>query len=357
MKNEIETGFQDKWLWDDPLKYEKWFDKNRGAVLVGEEIELYVKKYGLLIEKNYEKGTLRGACFSMTPDPDGAWIFDDAKRKSSLKIDKDEIGSYLLVPNNSLVYIRLQQTIKLPFYIIARHNLKIRYIYQGLLLGTGPQVDPGYWGRYYVPLHNLTDSDVKIYLEKTFVAIDFIRTSSLHILNVNAESRDEFYRKNPNIPVYPQYKIDREQLEDYLEGNTPASSLGSLVEDLRLAESKFKMFLQKIKYDVIGGAAVIIAVFAVMTGAYFHLENKFQSIYEDKVSMIANSISIKNIEQSIRDNNSELKNLSNRLAHQESSLKQNEPLKIEMYKIVERINSLESIMSVDKNKGSNKKND
>ena len=63
---------------------------------------------------------------------------------------------------NSISYLLTQEEFRLPQYIAARFNLHIRYVHKGILLGTGPLVDPGFVGRLLVPLHNLTNNDYEV---------------------------------------------------------------------------------------------------------------------------------------------------------------------------------------------------
>src|SRR5438105_1715161 len=49
---------------------------------------------------------------------------------------------WLELPPNSVVFVSMQERLVLPHYIVARFDLAIEFIYQGILLGTGPQVDP-----------------------------------------------------------------------------------------------------------------------------------------------------------------------------------------------------------------------
>lgn len=50
-------------------------------------------------------------------------------------------------------------------------------MHRGLLLGTGPIVDPGYWGKLCIPLHNLTDEDHRILQHEGLIWIEFTKTS------------------------------------------------------------------------------------------------------------------------------------------------------------------------------------
>ena len=65
----------------------------------------------------------------------------------------------------------------MPAYIVARFNLKISLVYKGLLLGTGPIVDPCFEGRLSIPLHNLTHNNYTLLGGDTLIAMEFTKTS------------------------------------------------------------------------------------------------------------------------------------------------------------------------------------
>jgi deoxycytidine triphosphate deaminase len=83
-------------------------------------------------------------------DPDSD---EDSKPEKVKRVLKP--GEELTLRRNSIVYVTLEPTLRLPDYIAARFNLTIRDIYRGILVGTGPLVDPGFTGRLSLPLHNL----------------------------------------------------------------------------------------------------------------------------------------------------------------------------------------------------------
>lgn len=86
-------------------------------------------------------------------------------------------GDSVLLPKNSIVFVTLEPYVRMPDYIAASFNLRIDHIYQGLLVGTGPLVDPGFVGRLSVPLHNLTSNDYKISWHDVLVWMEFIKLS------------------------------------------------------------------------------------------------------------------------------------------------------------------------------------
>src|SRR5947208_3466615 len=222
------TPEQERFLWDDPYPNQA----NGGGVLQATEIRDYVTNYNLLIDRDdFAAGKLKQASYTMTPASNDAWIVEKSGNQRRLETGDGPEGPYYIVRRNSFVFIRLRQTLRLPFYIIGRHNLKIRYVYSGLLLGTGPQVDPGYEGQLWIPLHNFTDEDVNVYINDSFVSIDFSRTLRLN-LGANPPTRlvDFYAAYKDDFKLIPREKIeDRKTLREYLGSTRPRSSLGPLV--------------------------------------------------------------------------------------------------------------------------------
>ena len=83
----------------------------------------------------------------------------------------------VVIAANSIVFVECDLDFRLPDFLALRFNLHIRHVHRGLLLGTGPLVDPGYWGKLCIPLHNLTDEDYLIPRTEGLIWIEFTKTS------------------------------------------------------------------------------------------------------------------------------------------------------------------------------------
>ena len=90
------------------------------------------------------------------------------------------LGDELRVEANSIVFVECDLDFRLPDHIALRFNLQIRHVHRGLLLGTGPLVDPGYWGKLCIPLHNLTDEDYSISRDDGLIWVEFTKTTEAH---------------------------------------------------------------------------------------------------------------------------------------------------------------------------------
>jgi deoxycytidine triphosphate deaminase len=151
------------WKYQDPNT-----SPSRKGLLLSNEIEGFCN-VGLLIE-NHKSEMIRPASYTLTIGPD----YVDSEGK--IRKMRDEQAYFYMEPN-SIVYVSSAERLNLPFYIVARFNLRVKWVYKGILLGTGPQVDPGFKGNLSCPLFNLTNRAVRIKLGEMFATIDFERTS------------------------------------------------------------------------------------------------------------------------------------------------------------------------------------
>jgi len=311
--------FNEEYLFVDPLLKNEGTGKLSGPVLLAEEIREYITKYGLLIANDFYSKNLKGASYAMRPAPDyKAWRFRENGEKVTLYKGKDLNHKYYYeVPPNSLVYIRLLQKLRLPYYIIGRFNLKVTYTYKGLLLGTGPQVDPGYEEYLNIPLHNFTESHIKIYLDKSFVSIDFVRTAPLQLGEKIPKSRAEFLDEKNNeweelrLKLCPQpiKKLRRNEIEDYVEEERPSSFLGGFVPKLEENEKRINESLKKVdRRNYLNWGIMVALILALLTAIYMtysHLDMKVENtkliIYQEVKERASLSEQLRNLEQRIKD--------------------------------------------------------
>jgi len=156
-----------EWKYIDP----KRDDPSRKGMLLSNEIEMF-RKNNLLICEGFKPENLRPAAYTLRVGPK----FVDSKGRIG-KLDATKKNYFKMQPN-SIVYVSTLEKLDLPYYIAARFNLRVKWVYRGILLGTGPQVEPGYRGYLSCPLYNLTDRPIKIEYAQDFATIDFERTTN-----------------------------------------------------------------------------------------------------------------------------------------------------------------------------------
>ena len=151
------------------------FPKVPPSLLSAEHIEKYVMATGA-IAPFYKGGgrnsRLKNASYEGRIG-DQAYVYNSQGMLENL-----DIRGELTINANSIVFVECDLDFRLPDYLALRFNLQIRHVHRGLLLGTGPLVDPGYRGKLCIPLHNLTDEDYSIPLDDGLIWIEFTKTTA-----------------------------------------------------------------------------------------------------------------------------------------------------------------------------------
>jgi len=78
---------------------------------------------------------------------------------------------------NSIAFLEVETMFRIPEYLILRFNLMVQHVHKGLLLGTGPIVDPEFQGKLYIPLHNLTSNTYIIKKGTPLIGVEFTKLS------------------------------------------------------------------------------------------------------------------------------------------------------------------------------------
>lgn len=99
----------------------------------------------------------------------------------NLKIlDCAESGDLFIEPFTSVV-VSTYEVVKLPANVVGKFNLRIKQALRGLIVQMGTQVEPGYEGRLFALLQNLTAERIKIkykHLEYRLFTIEFTYTTA-----------------------------------------------------------------------------------------------------------------------------------------------------------------------------------
>ena len=107
------------------------------ALLSSAEIDDYVRLTGLL--HPFYRENLKPASYEAHIEGDVIW-WDERGKKQRQRVKK---GDEVILPASSIVFVQVEPVFRLPYYIAIRFNLRITHVHRGLLLGTGPLVDPG----------------------------------------------------------------------------------------------------------------------------------------------------------------------------------------------------------------------
>ena len=262
------------------------------SLLAAEHIKDYVLKTGA-IAPFYEKGGRHSRVKSATYEGrigDRAYVYNKKGRLESLEFDKK-----LTVDANSIVFVECDLDFRLPNYLALRFNLQIRHVHRGLLLGTGPLVDPGYWGKLCIPLHNLTDEDYSISRNDGLIWVEFTKTTA-------DQKRATRVGRPPLEPVetksgYWDIKEFIERAATPRDGIGPAVAIRSSISKVRrradsaaTSAKKAQRWVSRIGIAtaVVGAATVVALVYAlvvVIQTTYTPLDERIDELKKDNADL------------------------------------------------------------------------
>ena len=146
------------------------------ALLNSADIGRYVGEGCLIGKENFHRDRLKPASYEMRFLGE---LYNWQEVHGRLKQCRRTVsnGECVTLHKNSISYLWTEEKLLLPEYIAARFNLRIREVHKGILLGTGPLIDPGFGGQILIPLHNLTDNDYEIKGGDGIIWVEFTKVS------------------------------------------------------------------------------------------------------------------------------------------------------------------------------------
>lgn len=192
----------------------------------------------------------------------------------------------IVVQANSIVFVECDLDFRLPDFLALRFNLQIRHVHRGVLLGTGPLIDPGFWGKLCIPLHNLTDKDYAIPRSEGLIWIEFTKTSL---------EKDESIGRDPLENPNKQYWSIREFIEKAarpLDNGKTVPIRSSIPSMTKVAEERAKRAEASARevrdwvqtFGILGSVALLLS----MTGLGLAFYNNIQSAYNSIIPRVDN---------------------------------------------------------------------
>ena len=148
------------------------YPKISSSLLNSEDIIKYILTTGMLFP--FEPRNLMGATYTCTFSGTYLRRNDEKKELESCSISDDQ---ELIIKPNSITYLEISTNFRIPSYLVLRFNLQVSNVYKGLLLGTGPIVDPDFVGKINIPLHNFTTNEYVIKKGAELISIEFTKLS------------------------------------------------------------------------------------------------------------------------------------------------------------------------------------
>jgi deoxycytidine triphosphate deaminase len=198
------------------------FPEITAALLNSADVEDYVRATGMIFP--FDRACLKACSYKVSIG--GRYLYWDEHGRERFRQLKT--GEGITLPPNSIAFVTTKEFFRLPRYIAARFNLSITNVHRGILLGTGPLVDPGFWGRLLIPLHNLTLNEYTFRSGERFAWFEFTKVSPNYW--------DEGYEKSGSQRKgsYTPFDPDKTEIqpEEYLNRAHPKPIRSSIPDAL-----------------------------------------------------------------------------------------------------------------------------
>ncbi len=279
------------------------------ALLNSADIAAYVKATALIYP--FDEKKLKGASYDVTiKGPVVYWKLTDPDKVEKKTIQIAKKGDSFDLEPNSIAFVTLEPMFRIPTYLALRFNLKITHIYKGLLLGTGPLVDPGFSGKLSIPLHNLTSNTYRFFYGEELITMEFTKMSPnvAWMDSTFIKSHDEQYianiiKSDRTVDEYITKALEKDRLDKVI------SSIPNAVKECKNEVHSANKAVKKMKYASLAQAAIsVLAVCTLVLSAvqcsldaiskandrYDSLVEEYTNMkmdYETEISLLKNEIS------------------------------------------------------------------
>lgn len=270
------------------------------ALLNSADISDYVRVTGMIwpFEHEPDKGKLKSASYEI--DFLGVLHFFDPET-GTYEVKKIEKGTNYTLPMNSISFLFSETIFRLPNYIAARFNLRIKLVHAGFLVGTGPLIDPGFVGSLLIPLHNLTSEKFEIKGGDSLFCVEFTKLSPIimrteHRKGVyipfprdkrNCDATNYFWKassKSKGLPasssipkIITKAQKDAEAAKD--SANHAHTSANDAKEEARIISERFRnLGIWGLAAIFLSFGAVIFNVLNLISGTTRELRDKTEAV-------------------------------------------------------------------------------
>ena len=246
----------DRWKADDP-----YLQRISPSLLNCADFCDYARTTGMITPFHLDPEDIKFASYALRlGGPIVYWDENDDLQQAELSA---ESPTFMLC-GNSIAFVTLQPTLRIPDYIALRFNLKISHVYRGLLLGTGPLVDPGFRGRLSVPLHNLTTNNYTLTFGEKLIWVEFTKVSR----NQKWPIKDpEVTPERACTTLYTTFPAGRNaNVHDLLKDASPFKSVRSSIPEATTKALRASRQVNRIQIMVIAG--VFISLIGFVAAVY-----------------------------------------------------------------------------------------
>lgn len=251
-------------------RFEKWrqrdpFPDVKPSILTSAQFCEYIAKTGMIHPFRAEKDNIQIATYDVALK--GKYV--DWTKSDGDQTGEIGEGDKFTLENNSICFVTLEPYFRIPEYIVMRFNLRISNVYKGLLLGTGPIVDPGFEGRLSIPLHNLTNNNYVFTGGKTIISFEFTKINYHPYVD---KGENEVVSKL-HVPFFDdRSEAGEKEVGDYLDKAAPnervKSSIPAETERAEAAAGKAERFAN---YNLLAAIITVLVGFSTVAALAFDL--------------------------------------------------------------------------------------
>jgi len=277
----------------DYYKFNDPYPEISPALLNPIDINKYIEKTGMI--SPFYKKNIKTVTYQV-PLYGEIHYWENEERK--IKILKENEKDIFILKPNAIIFIHISTTFRVPYYIAFRFNLKIDLVHKGLLLGTGPVVDPGFQGRILIPIHNLTANEYILRSGDGLIWVEFTKLSPYPI---------DVTKPTYEFPSFLDFTAD-----DYFEKVNKLRKIESAIPDAmnsakreaQIAKQEAESAKSTVKLLSLGAALTLfVAVGAIVYSGYALIA----SVITPTISLVDNQ------RTQLVDNANEIKTLKEKL--------------------------------------------
>jgi len=224
------------------------------------------------------------------------YIFPEIKNGKIVTNKCSDSSGILIIEPYSCVIVSTFENVKLPANIAGRFDLRISWVLAGLMLQVGTQIEPGYWGKLWGILYNMTNKRIMIKQGEKLLTVEFFTTT-----------------RPTDIDVSQVEKVT--DIKKFLTHELMTGTLNLLLEDARKVErSIFKRFgiLQVLLIAVV--TLVLSIVLPLVITKFTYDKDDFPMVTQTAIELLKEDLYITTKDKIYND-------LKLHLQHQLDSLK------------------------------------
>lgn len=266
--------------WDDP------FPEIAAALLHSGQIAAYCRHNfsdGKIVIGPALEDRLKSASLEIMFGGAVYWWSDQGEYKTQTLTRENP---YVLEPNQ-IVFIEPDVTFHLPPYLAIRFNLTIKLIHRGLLLGTGPLVDPGFKGKLLIPLHNLTKNKYVLHAEDHFIWVEFTKLDTSRI-DTKPDGKSVWKSVAGSTFEYSDFPTNKRELKPinyFRKSNAGAEVRSSLIDELKSLEdqrSKLETTIRRLSLvSIVSLVLSVSGIFALIYSAQSFVNDVGKNLGDD----------------------------------------------------------------------------